>query len=114
MEQAIAQIPAKKNYTAVIIVGSLFVLAAGFFGFIYKDKSGKTLFQKVVKSGGGDSNMTREEAIKAIEDSLGSKFSSPDGYGTDYLVARASAIKGGTDTFVLNGKTYNAKTGRAA
>jgi hypothetical protein len=99
----------KKNYAGYIISG-VAILAIGFFGFVYRDKNGQTFFGKLTS---GLKPMSREEAIKTIEDSLGKKFSNPDGYENDYLIARAKAVKSGKETFELKGKSYNANTGRA-
>lgn len=35
-------------------------------------------------------------------------------FDKDYLKARAKALKSGSDTFTLNGKTYNSDSGKSA
>jgi len=99
----------KKSYAGYVI-GGVAILAVGFFGFVYRDKDGQTIFGKLTS---GLKPMSREEAIKTIEDSMGSKFKNPEGYENDYLIARAKAIKSGKDSFELKGKSYSVNTGRA-
>jgi hypothetical protein len=105
----------KKSYKGLVITGIVLLgfAGAGYFVFIRKNKDGKTIFEGIGNKSGSTSSMTRDEAIKIIEDYSKTKFAIPNTYGTDYLVARASAIKSETGTFTLNGKSYNTVNGKA-
>lgn len=111
MEQTINQ-PVKRKKTIVYIVGALAIGGAVYGVFFYKDKNDKTLYGKAtdfIRQKG----MTREQAIEIVNSlNPSNPMADANAYDTDYLVARAKAIKSKSDTFTLDGKTYNTKTGR--
>jgi hypothetical protein len=110
MEQSIQQ-SVKKKSPMVYIVSALAIGGAVYGIFFYKDKNDKTAYGKVT-SFIRQKGMTRDKAIEIINENSSKPFVDANDYDTDYLVARAKAIKSKSDTFVLDGKTYNTKTGR--
>ena len=111
MEQTIQQ-PVRKKKTLLYVVSALAIGGAAYGVFIYKDKNDETLYGKAtdfIRQKG----MTREKAIEIINGASSKPMADASSYDTDYLVARAKAIKSKSDTFLLSGKTYNTKTGRA-
>lgn len=57
--------------------------------------------------------INKEKAIKIISKKTSATAEGLANFDEDYLVARAKALQFGKDTFELNGKEYNASTGRA-
>mgnify|MGYP001565887966 CR=1 FL=1 len=85
------------------VIGSLLIgaatVAAAYYGFYYKLEDGLTAWQHLV------GKMTREEA----DEILGG---TPKSYGDDYVIAWATAKKGGKESFEVKGIKYSAKTGK--
>lgn len=112
--EAVAQAPktllSKRNIGYAI--GGLVILAGGYFLFIYKDKNSRTTFSKLSEMI-TQKGMTREQAIKVIRDVSKNQNWEGEGYDTDYLVARAKALKKNEPTFMVENKTYNTKSGKA-
>jgi len=91
----------------------LIALAGGsYFVFFYKDKNSRTAFEKI-KEYLTQKGMTREQAINIIREFSKNPSWEGEGYDTDYLAARAKALKKKGKTFVVDGRTYDAWTGRA-
>lgn len=91
----------------------LVALAGGsYFMFFYKDKNSRTAFEKL-KEYLSQKGMTREQAVNVIREFSKKPSWEGEGYDTDYLVARAKALKKKQKTFVVDEKTYDAWTGRA-
>lgn len=58
-------------------------------------------------------SMSREEAIKIIENFVGAKYIAGNTYDTAFLVSRAYAIKDGEEQFVYQSKSYSTRTSKA-
>jgi hypothetical protein len=110
MEQTIQQ-PVKRRKTLLYVVSALAIGGAVYGVFIYKDKNDETAYGKLtdfIRQKG----MTREQAIEIINKAGSKPMVDANAYDTDYLIARAKALKSKSETFSLDGKTYNTKTGR--
>jgi hypothetical protein len=110
MEQVI-QNPVKKKSPMIYIISALAIGGVVYGIFFYKEKNDETAYGKVadfIRQKG----MTRNKAIEIINKASSKPMADPSIYDTDYLVARAKAIKSKSETFVVNGKTYNTKTGK--
>ena len=98
----------RNNIIAYSALGILLSVGVYFgYGAYKKSKAGK---------GGavvGLDQLSRNQAIKVIEDYTGKKFQNANSYETAYLVVRAQAIKLGVATFPYNNKTYNTNTGKS-
>lgn len=57
--------------------------------------------------------MTKRQAIDLIASYSKADPEKLDSMGSEYLVARAKALKSGEETFVLDGKVYSSKTGKS-
>jgi len=94
----------------IIVYSALTVLALGgaYWGF---NSYAKYKASKLGAPSVGLAPMTRNQAIKIIESYSGHQFQNPNGYDTDYLIARARAIQMSLPTFPYGNKTYNSNTG---
>lgn len=101
----------KSGKRAIVpIVSVLATIGAGYMIFFYKDKNDNTFYSKAMEWF-RNKGMTREQAISVIESFSKKKFANVDSYDTDYLIARAKAMKSKSPTFVVDDKIYDTKTG---
>lgn len=93
-------------------LGVIALAGGSYFMFFYKDKNSRTAYSKLVEYL-SQKGMTREQAVNVIRKFSKNATWEGEGYDTDYLVGRARALKKKEKTFIVDGKTYDAWTGRA-